>query len=234
MIIAPIILALFSVLILLTSIGSACSSFARGGSVVYDEKKMQDYAFAQYNEAFGDSGDAYEDNLLVVFLVNEEADGYYTIAFVGDNIRRDISDMFGNEYTEYGRAVSMSISPEDYTYSLSSGLAAVMERMTDEVVDLGLDSSFYIEESHADSPEPHLVNHSSLSMNEKTVERGLIEFTEKTDIPAVIVVDSMEAVFGKTIFTGDVFFVIIAIGMAALAVTITVKAFKENKKKEKA
>ena len=233
MIMLPIFLIAFSLLIIISVFGSAFGAVASGGSVVYNEKEFQNYAMAQYNAEFGDSGDAYEDNLLVVFLTNEEADGYYCIAIVGDNIRSEITDMFGNEYTTFGRTMQDSIDYDDYTYSLSSGLARVMERMTEAVERKELDSSFYFDESHANSPESHVTNHGTLSVNEKTIERALIEFTEKTDIPAVIVIDSMETVFGKGFTGDDIFVIIIALIFIALAVYMIVQAVKKNKKKDK-
>ena len=233
MMMMPFILIAFSVLMIISVFGSAFGALAEGGRVVYDNKEFEDYAMAQYNAEFGDSGDAYEDNLLIVFLTNENADGYYTIAFVGDNIRTEITDMFGNEYTEFGRAMLSSIDPDDHTYSLSSGLARVMEKMTDEVERKGLDSPFYFEESHEDSPESHLTNHSPLSVNEKTVERALVEFTEKTGIPAVIVVDTMEEVFGKGLTGDDIIVILIALVFIAVAVFLIVQAVKNNKKKDK-
>ena len=233
MIMLPIFLIAFSLLIIISVFGSAFGAVASGGSVVYNEKAFQNYAMTQYSAEFGESGDAYEDNLLVVFLTNEEADGYYCIAIVGDNIRSEITDMFGNEYTTFGRTMQDSIDYDDYTYSLSSGLARVMERMTEAVERKGLDSSFYFDESHEDSPESHVTNHGTLSVNEKTIERALIEFTEKTDIPAVIVIDSMETVFGKGFTGDDIFVIIIALIFIALAVYMIVQAVKKNKKKDK-
>lgn len=188
MIMAPIIFVIVA--------GMLLFSFFNGSLVIYDEDTMQDYAYAQYVEEFGapEASDAYEDNLLLVFLTNETATDYYYIAFVGDNIRDEVSDLFGNEYTELGRALSYEI-PTDFEYSLSSDLAVVMEQMADEVTSIGLETPFYDETDHSGAVEPHLTNHSALPLNETTVERGLVSFTEQTGIPAVIVVDSMERVF---------------------------------------
>ena len=108
-----------------------------------------------------------------------------------------------------------------------------LERMTEAVERKELDSSFYFDESHANSPESHVTNHGTLSVNEKTIERALIEFTEKTDIPAVIVIDSMETVFGKGFTGDDIFVIIIALIFIAIAVYMIVQAVKKNKKKDK-
>ena len=64
------------------------------GGIAYDEATMQDYANDKYMQYFGSSS-AVEDNILLVMLTNEECDGYYTIAWVGDNIDSSINNMFG-------------------------------------------------------------------------------------------------------------------------------------------
>ena len=227
----PFILILFAVIMIMSSLGTLIS----GGGVHYNERVFQDYAAMQYEAEFGNSGDAYEDNLLVVFLTNEEADGYYTIAWIGDNVKTEISDMFGNEYTAFGRAMLDSIG-DDYTYSLSSNLARAMEKMTDAIESRGLDSGFYDHYSHERSPESHVTNFSTINVNENTVERSLKEFTESAGIPVVIVIDSMEKVFGKSFSRDDLITItigLIFLGFAIFLIVQAVKGYKEGKKKEK-
>lgn len=172
-------------------------SFLNGSLIIYDEDKMQDYAYAQYVQEFGapEAADAYEDNLLIVFLADETATEYYYIAFVGDNIKDEVADLFGGEYTALGNAFAYEI-PMDYEYSLSGDLAAVMETMAVRVKALGLESPYYDQNDHSGAVESHLTNHSSLPLNEATVQRGLTTFTEETGIPAVIVVGSVVEVLG--------------------------------------
>ena len=64
----------------------------------------------------------YEDNLLVVFLIDKSRDGYYAIAWVGDNVEDEINLMFGNEYTEFGKVTTRSIA-SNYEHSLGKNLA---------------------------------------------------------------------------------------------------------------
>ena len=183
-------------IIFLVVAGMLLFSFLDGSLMVYDEDKMQDYAYAQYVAEFGapEAEEAFEDNLLLVFLTDEAATNYYYIAFVGDNLRDEVTDLFGNEYTALGRAISYEI-PMDFEYSLSSDLASVMETMANKVIALGLDSPYYEETDHSGAVASHLTNHSSLPLNEATVQRGLDTFTDQTGIPAVIVVGSMEELF---------------------------------------
>lgn len=219
LIITLVVIALLVVVFAFSSI----RNIASGGQVMYDEAKMQTYADEQYAKAFGSS----EDALCVVFLTGDEAEGYYTIAWIGDNIKTEINDMFGNEYTEFGKAVNRYIGSTYHAYSLDKSLASVMDSMTEQIESLKLGSSF--EKTPGTGFEKsHLVNYSELSMTESTVNYSLENFTEKTGIPAVIVVDDMQDVFGKTLATYDIVTVIILIAIAVVIIVKYVKGSRGN------
>ena len=167
---------------------------------MYDEATMQDYANDKYMRYFGSSS-ALEDNILLVFLTNEACDGYYTIAWVGDNIADDINYMFG-EYTEYGDALYNNVD-EYFAYSLDSDLADVIETMTNHITDLGLSSSFYWESDRSNLADSKFVNMTSMDLTTEIVHRAITDFTAKTGIPMVIVVDSAEKVFGAVTTTDN-------------------------------
>jgi len=224
-------LIIFSGVILLSTIGSAFSNVTRGGVSTYDEYKIQDYADQQYAVEFGATKD-YEDNLLIVFLVeDEEYYDYAFIAWMGDHVNTRINYMFGNEQSEFGRAIASSaINSETYKYALDSGIAAVMYNMTDRVEDLGLESSYTCKNQDRDY-KSHLTNNTSIDLNESTVNTALEHFTSTTGIPVVVVVEDIEDVFPKTISFADIVTVIFAIGMIVVAIVLIVKAVKANKKK---
>ena len=224
----PIILLLVVSVLLVSIVGSAISNVANGGSVYYDEQVFQQYADEQYAAEFS-SYSNYENNILLVFLVNEEADGYYALAWVGDNVHNSINYMFGDESTAFGQVVRGSINREYYAYSLDSNLANVMDQMGNRIDSLGLASSFRIEKENTNPPTSHLTNHSTLNLTEETVNDALKAFTEKTDIPTVIVVDTMENVFGKTIPIGDIFIVIVLLVLMGVAIYMIVKTLKNRK-----
>lgn len=228
MLLMPIILLVFAAAFIISFFGSAFANVSNGGEIRYDEAAFQEYADTQYAAEFGASS-AYENNLLLVFLTNEEADGYYAIAWVGDNIRSEINELFGDEYSAFGRAVTNSINDEYYAYSLGSNLAAVMDKMTDEVTRLNLGSSFRSGSGDASTVSSHLTNHTTLSISEETVGNALKAFTKETGIPTVIVVDTMENVFGKTISAGDLLTVIVMIGLAILAIYLIVRTLRNRK-----
>ena len=231
MLMLPIVLVLVAVIGLTSMFGTAFTNVSQGGTVVYDEKALQDYANIQYQAEFGDNMSTYEDNILIVFLTNENRDGYDTIAWVGDNVATKINEQFGNQYTAFGVAMQSSIDPDYYEYSISKNLAMVVDKMTDNVTGLELESSF-VTPSTGEKSDSHLTNHSDLEINETTVNASLKKFTEETDIPIVIVVDSMETVIGKTLAVTDIFSVVLFIGMIVVAVVLVVRAFKRREERE--
>ena len=196
-----IVLGMFALFALLWFFGEPTQFTVNGepiyigqDSVAYDEGTMQNYANEKYRQYFGASS-AYEDNILLVFLTNEEADGYYTIAWVGDNIDYTINSMFG-EYSQYGDALYQHINTSYFGYSLDTDLARVVEEMTRSITALGLSSSFVSESDKSNTPDSEFVNLTSFELTAEVVDSALAEFTQKTGIPCVIVVDFAERVFG--------------------------------------
>jgi len=164
--------------------------------IIYDERTMQDYANSRYKEAFGDY-EGYEDNILLVFLANEEADGYYTIAWVGDNIKTEINEMFG-EYTEYGEYMNQYINTNYYGYTLDNNLADVVRAMEKSIVDANLGSSFKSDAVVVPEKKSELKNYTQFDIVKEVVNDAVTSFTEKTGIPLVIVVDMAEEVFAHS------------------------------------
>ncbi|MBQ3014008.1 MAG: hypothetical protein IJD75_02560 [Clostridia bacterium] len=224
---APLIILVFTAIMIFSLVGSALSNVAEGGIITYDERTFQDYANTEYIKAFGNSG-ATEDNILIVVLTNEEADGYYCIAWVGDNVQDKITLMFGDETTAFGQSMIASI-PDMYAYSLDSNLAMVMSTMAEKIDNLGLTSSFKREYSHDKSPESHLVNYTDLALTEATVNDSLSAFTETTGIPAVIVVEDMETVFGKNLPMDSIIILIVLAAIAIAAIVAIVRTVKNRK-----
>ena len=200
---------------------------AKGGNITYDEPKMQDFANVQYAKEFGDSS-AYEDNLLIVFLANEEHDGYYTIAWIGDNVKNEINEMFGNQYTAFGIEMLQNV-PNYYEYSISKNLASAIDGMADRISALNLTSSFEEASDRSNMTNAHLSNLSSLEINAETVNTALLDFTERTDIPVVIVVEDMEEIFDKSLSGSDIVMVVVAVGIIGVGIYLIVKRIKARK-----
>ena len=225
----PIILLVIVVMMLVASIGSAFGNVMQGGQILYNEPEIEEYANTQYAKEFGNST-AYEDNILIIFLTDEESEGYYSIAWVGYNVANEIDEMFGNQYTEFGTQMLAQV-PDYHEYSLSRNLATVVDNLSDKIERKNLNSSFIEKSDHSEMTESHLTNLSHLEMSEETVNRALKDFTEATDIPIVVVVDDVENVFDKTIGIGDILTVIVALGLGGYAIYLIVKTVKQNKGK---
>lgn len=203
----------------------------------YDEERFQDYANSQYKSEFGSSS-AYEDNLLLTVLVeDEEYYNFYYIAWVGDHVAADVNYLMGNNDTELGQTLESSISATSYKYSLDADLARAIDSMTKQVAALGLEDSFTCTENHA-QVKSHLTNHSSIDMTEETVNEALEAFTETTGIPIVIVVEDMDDVFGRFASSSAVpsstgmsttsIVTIAAVVIAVIAIVVTIRRQKTN------
>ena len=195
--ILPIVMLLFVVMAMLSMCNSV--SYAEPENNGYDEGVFQDFADEQYAAQFGDSS-CYEDNLLIVFLVDEGCYSYSYIAWVGDHVATGINKMLGNNDTELGQAMSSCINETNYKYSLDSNLAAVMTTMAGKIEQLGLESSLICGTVHG-AVDTRLVNRTDLPMTQSTVDGALEAFAEATGIPTVIVVEDMKDVFGTSAVT---------------------------------
>jgi hypothetical protein len=160
----------------------------------YSESLFQEYTNNKDKEIFGETT-CYEDNILVVFLTTDTNDGYYTIAWVGDNLRYEVTDLFGNEQTALGEAMTNSIS-DYHGYSLGSNLAQVVDKMTDNVTALELDSPYKSQADRSVTTESKVYNYSNCEFTEDTVNNSLKNFTDKTGVTFCIVVDNETTVFG--------------------------------------
>ena len=224
---APFILLMIVAMTFMSMFATTAVILSNGVQVQYNESDFQDYANAQYYREFGNST-AQEDNILLIFLTNEEADGYYTIAWIGDNVTTRINEMFGNEYTEFGYKMKGSIASY-YKNSLSKNLATVVNGMTDSISNLKLKSSFDRDYGSPSGYVSHVTNNSSLELNEDTINRALEDFTAETDIPIVIVVDDMEDVFGKTVFGTDIMTIVACLALGGAAIYFIYRSVKDKK-----
>ena len=206
------------------SVGSSISNVANGGQVVTDDRTMEEYANQQYAIEFKDTVE-YEDNILIVFLVDEKREDFYTMAYVGYNIREEIDDMFGGKYTEYGQEILGNLKSY-YENSLSRALQDTVNGMTDNIVNLRLPSSFIEEKGSPAGYVSHVTNHSTLEVNEETINTALKSFTTETDIPIVIVIDDMEDVFEKSINSYDIITIVFAVILGGAAIYFIVCAIK--------
>jgi hypothetical protein len=221
--------SIFAIVIVVIVLGgflfSAITDLAVGGSSTYDENAFQDYADAQYAAAFGSSS-AYEDNLLIVFLTEEEAYNYYYIAWVGDHVDPEINMMFGNNQSVLGRKIASYVNQQSYKYSLDTDLANVISAMATEIEEKGPDTSFVCSEDHA-QVKSRVINNTELPISKEPIDAALEGFTEKTGIPTVVVIEDIEQVFPKST-AGSVIFLAIPLVIVGLIVVAAVRSRKKT------
>ena len=217
-----IILLIMVPALFITSVGSLFGGCSFQDEIIYDEREFQTYANTRYSEAFADTDD-YESNILIVFTTYEGYDGYECIAWVGDNLDVDVRDMFGNKYTEFGRTMLDRVPDSLYEFSLSSNLHDVIDHMANKVSAITGTPSGVVDTSFS-----KLYNYSELSLNEKTVNTALVEFTEKTGVNISIVVDEGADIFGvETAGDGSSAAIVFVVLLAVVAIFIVVS--KKNK-----
>lgn len=225
LILAPVIVILVAAALLITSITSMASDISTGGSYKWDERALQTYAGEQYDAIYGSQDVTYEDNIMILFLASPEDDYTYAyIGWVGDNIDERVYDMFGNEYTALGRAFNQKM-PEMYKNSISKNLANVIGAMESAVGS----GDHFVNPPVAASLSPTFKNHSSLSINDTTVQNALVSFSATTGISMSLVVADMDAVFEKGLAGSTIVMLIIGIALLALAIFLIVRAVKARK-----
>lgn len=208
-IIVLVVVSIFSI------IGDSFREVSNGGSVRYDEEAFQAYADDQYAQIYSDA--AYEDNLLIVVLTAEDCYEFCYIAWVGDHIEAEVSDLLGDNSTTLGQAMNSYINDTNYRYSLDSDLARVVKAMAQRIRDLGLENNYTCQEDHSASPIG-LVNYTDLPLTESTVNDELAKFREITGIPCAIVVEDMEDVFGRSVSGHSLVTLALLIGIAVVIV----------------
>ena len=208
-ILLPIIIILFCGIFLIVNLVTTISIIADGGQIVYDEEQFQDYANAQYYAHFEDAATS-EDGLMLIILNYEDDQSVGYVAWIGDNVNNRINDLFASDGT-FGMILEDNINKDNYKYSMSKDIAKVMDKMSERVVALNLNSSFIEKNDMSGAPAPELINKSSLDLNQKTVTDALVRFTEETGIPTAVVVAEAEDVFGKTMPVGNIIFAVITL-----------------------
>lgn len=226
----PIICMVLAIVMMIGVIGGGLTTLFRGGNVVYNENKMQDYASRQYATIYDPSSATYEDNVVIVFLTNEDGQSYYSIGWVGDNLKSQISDLFGNEYTALGSAMQASINTSSYRYSLGSNLAQVTEKMETSVRNQNLDTVYRAQKAERhEAGKVYNRSNSDIQFNAETVDAALKNFTDSTDISMSIVVADAKDVFGKSLNSAAILALLLCIVLIVYAVVAIVRYVKRRK-----
>ena len=226
---APIIVIFMAAALLFFSISGMVSDVASGGSYQWDDDAIRQYARAEYDNIYGNNDAAYEDNIMILFLADEEEGYTYAyIAWVGDNIDTHVDEMFGNGYTRLGTAFDNSM-PDNYKDSLGKNLSAVVERMEAAVGAPGAGKDHFKDAPLGTANSPVFKNGTLLPISSVTMDRALKSFYETTGISLSFVVADIDEVFEKGLESSTYIMLVIGIGLAVLAVFLIVRAVKEKK-----
>ena len=225
LILAPVIVVLVAAILLITSISSMASDISKGGSYQYDEYAFQAYASEQYDAIYGAQDSTYEDNIMILMLVDsEECLEYHAIGWTGDNIDTRTNDMFGGDGTALARAFRGAM-PDMYRNSLTRNISSIIESMESAV---GSGDHFKRPPITSAIP-PKFVNNSMLNVGAMDVEYALFQFFETTGISMSFVVADTGDVFEKGLDGSTIVMLIFGVVLLGVAIFLIVRAVKAKK-----
>lgn len=158
-----------------------------------DEGPLENFASAQYEQAFRYSA-AYEDNLLLAFVVYEDCSDFSYMTWVGDHVCDEAYKNLRGEGTWLDAMLERRIAA-DYTYSLSADLCGAIGELAEQInTDSGPDP-LTCAEDHTDS-STYVLNMSRINLNRDELNEALADFRRKTQLPIVLVVEDAGDIFG--------------------------------------
>lgn len=191
------------------------------------------YGVEEYYKVF-DSSSAVEDNILLVFLADEndfDCDDYSTTGVVGDNVYDDIRLMF-DDYGEYDDAMYAFFDDVDYADNLSTGYVNVISRMTDIITASDFVENFYYYSDRSNLAASRVINKTDIAFDEDSVTAELERFTKKTGIPCVLLIEYEQNVYKEedSVYTDiAVALVMLMLAMIPVTVIIAVVTFLKGK-----
>ncbi len=237
----PIIILVFALIFLVSSIVTLISVVSQGGIVIYDPVVFDNKATAAYEQYFDPKSETYEDNLLIYFSTEEGYADYHGIGIAGNNLQREILYMF-DEGGSFEVALEKAFTGKNYDKSFD-------RNMYDVITDLKIEAS-KLNSAFVDKPQEDTVKDPVLFVGDKNLTdfktdekgytsegytyRGLKEFTEATGINVVMIIDDAESIFGRTIPASVIISGVISLGICIFAVVWIVKSVKAKKNAERA
>ncbi len=236
----PIIILVFALIFLVSSIVTLISVVSQGGIVIYDPVVFDNKATAAYEQYFDPKSETYEDNLLIYFSTEEGYTEYHGIGIVGNNLQREILYMF-DEGGSFEVALSNAFTAKNYDKSFD-------RNMYDVLTDLKIEAS-ELNSVFVDKPQEGAVKDPVLFVGDKNLTdfktdaegyttegytyRGLKEFTEATGINVVMIIDDAESIFGRTIPPSIIISGVISLGICIFAGVWIYKSVKASKAAKK-
>lgn len=165
-----------------------------------EEGELLQYGTEQYSEIFGSSS-APEDNILFVFLLDEYDFEYSSsMGIVGDNINSYIHIMF-EEYEDYYDAFERFLD-HDNVGAFGEDYVEIINYMTANIMAHEFYRSFKTPSDRSNLVPSGIINKTGLAFNENDLAAALDRFTEKTDIPCVLLIEYESVVYSdvETVF----------------------------------
>ncbi len=164
----------------------------RSTDIDYNETTFVDLAMNKYAEYYG----ADENEILFVLLTSpDEKDGYYQISIVGNNIKPQITEMFGGDKTFFGKEFDNQM-PTAYTNSGLNAFRLSLSKTADAIERLGYESNFYL--PFEDKYSPRYENEAEyMNIDQTYLMPQLQEFKDRTGITFSIYIRDMDEVFSR-------------------------------------
>lgn len=160
----------------------------------YNEAALEQCAAQHYEQVFGKS-EAYEDNLVLTFVVWPDNCDYSYITWVGDHVNDTTYDLLGGNESYLGQTLSREIS-ESYEYSLCEDLEQTLALLAEQIRTCSPKGCYTCDEDHSGTGSV-LINNSRVSLHENRLQSALDAFTEAMGIPIALVIEDAETLFGE-------------------------------------
>ena len=186
-----------------------------------EDEEILRYGTEQYSEIFGSSS-APEDNILFVFLLDEDNFEYSSsMGIVGDNVNSYIHTMF-EEYEDYFDAYERFLD-HDNVGAFGEDYVEIINYMTANIMAHEFYSSFNTPSDRSNLVPSGIINKTELAFNENDLAAALDRFTEKTDIPCVLLIEYESVVYSdvETVFD-KVAIALVMLLMLLIPVTVVV------------
>ncbi len=220
----PALITIFCVIIFFLFLIPTIQICKDGGNIQYNDSAAVKYRDEEFAKYFSDTSNE-KNGLLIVYLVEDKDDKYdqfFCISKAGENINDKINAEFGNNESSFGKAVLSSID-DKYKNSFSGDIASVMETMTKKIDELSLSSSFKDATVSSDTSVSRVINYTPLAISDETVNKALEDFASETDIPVIIVIDSIDKIFERELPFKDFLIMAVLIGVAVFCIYNTTK-----------
>ena len=219
----PALITVFSIFLFILFLVPTIDVCRDGGNIVYNDTYAVSYRDTQYSKYFDGANE--KNGLLIVYLVddvNSKYDQYLCISKVGENVADKIKNEFGTDGSSFGKTVLKEIDKK-YEESFSSDIVAIMNTMSKEVTDHQLESSFKDGATPADTSVSKVINHTPLAISTDMINESLVAFSNETDLPVIIVIESLDKVFNRQLPFRPFFIMVLLLGVAGFCIYNTTR-----------